>query len=252
MARIVIYPYKMGSRSGRNLARAMGVPRVYPDRKFRPTEDDIIINWGNSRLPRWHTEDLSYVNHPEAVAQAVNKISCFQVLQAHGISIPEFTVEHDEALFWEGIVYARHKVTSHSANGLQIVRPEDIHFPRAPLYTKAIEGDGEYRVHVFDGKVIDYRKKSRRYDDTPTEDERMVRNLGTGWVFRSQNLRRLERIEQLAIDAVDALGLVFGAVDIIKDTSGNVYVLEVNCAPAMEEQTMDNYLEAIDNLINHG
>ena len=239
----------MGSQSGKNLARSMLISRVFPDRKFRPRPNDIVINWGNSRLPQWHNESVEYINHPDAVAQAVNKITCFKVLQTHGISIPEFTAEHDEALFWEGIVYARHRINAHSGEGLQIVRPEDTEFPHAPLYTKAIKSKAEYRVHVFDGQVIDYRKKSRRYDDEATEEQRMVRNLGNGWVFRSDNLRRLERVEQLGIDAVEALGLTFGAVDIIMDENGSVYVLEVNCAPAIEEQTLGNYLHAITNYL---
>jgi hypothetical protein len=124
--------------------------------------------------------------------------------------------------------------------------------PEAPLYTKGINARGEYRVHVVNGEVILYQKKSRRVDedgevDTPDEDETEVRNLETGWVYRTGNLRRLERVEQLAIQAVDVLGLNFGAVDIIMDTNGDVFVLEVNTAPGLgNEETLNAYVEALN------
>jgi len=44
-------------------------------------------------------------------------------------------------------------------------RVASVELPTAPLYTKAITNNGEYRVHVFDGEVILYQKKSRRVDE---------------------------------------------------------------------------------------
>lgn len=110
--------------------------------------------------------------------------------------------------------------------------------PAAPLYTRAVANAGEYRVHVYHDDVILYQKKSRRLDEnnnvvTAEGEQADIRNLASNWVYRTGNLRRLERIENLAVEAVEALGLDFGAVDIIKDTDGNVYVLEVNTAPGL-------------------
>lgn len=124
--------------------------------------------------------------------------------------------------------------------------------PDAPLYTRAISNAGEYRVHVFNGQVILYQKKSRRVDEegnviTPEGEEADVRNLSSNWVYRTGNLRRLERVELLAIDAVRALGLDFGAVDIIMDGEGAVYVLEVNTAPGLgNTSTQEAYRRAFN------
>ena len=126
--------------------------------------------------------------------------------------------------------------------------------PPAPLYTRGVANDGEYRVHVFDGSVILYQKKSRRVDDngevvTADGAEADVRNLESNWIYRTGNLRQLERVEELAINAVSALNLDFGAVDIIKDTEGNVFVLEVNSAPGLgNTATLEAYREAFSNL----
>lgn len=118
---------------------------------------------------------------------------------------------------------------------------EDVVVPElndAPLYTKGVPNAGEYRVHVSDGEVILYQKKSRRVDEngnvaTPDGEESDVRNLASNWVYRTGNLRRLERVEDLAVLAINELGLDFGSVDIIMDTDGDVYVLEVNTASGL-------------------
>ncbi len=128
-----------------------------------------------------------------------------------------------------------------------LARVNGVELPAAPLYTRAVENHGEYRVHVFNGEVIDYRKKSRHHDDTPEDGQNDVRTLGNGWIYRASNLARLERIENLAVSTIAALGLDFGAVDIIKDEDGEVMVLEVNTACGMDDVTLGNYLTAISN-----
>lgn len=128
--------------------------------------------------------------------------------------------------------------------------------PPAPLYTMGVKNYGEYRVHVMGEDVILYQKKSRKVDDETGEvmyadgidDD--VRNLASGWIYRTGNLKRLERIETLAIAAIKALGLDFGAVDIIKDESGDVMVLEVNSAPGLGNvDSLTAYVKGFRNLI---
>jgi glutathione synthase/RimK-type ligase-like ATP-grasp enzyme len=244
--RYIIYPYKIGSASAKALAEALGGIRVRQDGRYRFRAGDRIINWGNSHVPTWFRTDLDMLNNPVSVANASNKLRTFEILSDAGIPTVPFTTEIDEALEWNQTVrvYARHKLTGHSGEGIEISEV-DTAIPSAPLYTKEIENNGEYRVHVFNGEVIDYRKKSRQYDDEPTEEQSLVRTHGNGWIFRREHLKRLERIEDLAILAVAALGLDFGAVDIIKDENGDVFVVEVNTAVATEGETLTSYLEAI-------
>ena len=225
------------------------------------------------------------LNHPEAVKMASNKINTFEALTRAEVPTLDFTTDSYEAQRWlndgEG-VYIRQVVTGHSGEGITVMRNPGSEYqdilnematklsemgydalaseveyeavlsverqlvPQAPLYTKAKENNGEYRVHVFQGKVIDYRKKSRRDGDPAQEGQSDVRTLGNGWVFRQSNLKRLERIEELAIQAIEALGLDFGAVDIIKDENGEVYVIEINTAVSCDDETLSNYLTAIN------
>lgn len=82
-----------------------------------------------------------------------------------------------------------------------------------------IEHDAHARIIVLGGEVIDsieYRKTS---DDFRT-------NVGTAPLVEVKKFD--ESIEQLAIDAVHALGSDFGGVDIMLDKEGKPHIAEVN------------------------
>jgi len=56
-----------------------------------------------------------------------------------------------------------------------------------------------------------------------------------------------------AVSAVEALGLTFGAVDLIVGDDGHTYILEVNTAPACSPRTAREYVNAVVVLGNqHG
>lgn len=260
--RTVIYPYKMGSQSAKNLARELDALRVYPDRTYRPRETDLIINWGNSHNPNWleRIGGATFLNRPEHVRVASNKLRTFQALENAGISIPSFTTDREVALDYP-TVYVRHDLNSHSGGGIEFIRNNirgscsscgtscascvQTELPHAELYVKGIEARAEYRIHVFNGNVISYAKKRRERGDEPTEEQNKIRSHNNGWIFTRENLRRLERVEELAINAVRALNLDFGGVDIVRDEDGDVYVLEVNTACGLEGETLLSYVNAI-------
>lgn len=256
--RTILYPYRMGSQSARLLANVLDAVRVRAEGRYLPRGGDFIINWGNSTIPAWMNayraaQRVVFLNKPENIANASNKLRTFRILRDAGVSIPEFTTDPQVAYNQYPRAYARYSLTGHSGAGINVMVASQFHGARqAPLYVKSIENDGEYRVHVVNGRVIDYIKKRRRNGERPNQEQNDIRNLANGWVYTRENLRRLERIEQLAIDAVAALGLDFGAVDIIKDPSGAVYVLEVNTACGMSDTTLELYSEAFAELIeNH-
>ncbi len=245
--RILVYPYKMASKSARKLARGLSNFRVFRDGKYRPRPHDEIINWGNSKKPSWESRLRDYkkiLNHPRNVRLATNKLLTLQTLKMYGIPTVEFTTDYNEALEWleTSNVYSRTILNGHSGNGIVISEGS---ITPAKLYTKGMDTRAEYRVHVFNGEVIDYSKKRRRNGEPATPEQRLVRSLGNGWIFTRGNLRRLKRIEDLAISAVHALGLDFGAVDIVKDRDRDVFVLEVNTAVGLAPTTLENYKNAI-------
>jgi len=256
--RVRILPYKIGSQSAKFLARELGYLRCNPlATRFRPRGSDLIINWGSSVWP-FGTRGIirgKILNHPEDVRVASNKVSSLHNMQADGVSVIPFTQSYEQALEWleeEGsYVYERHLLSGHGGAGINVCTSSSSLNPAIPLYTRGIPIRREYRIHVFNGEVIDHVQKRKRLDAPDTNS--FIRNHTHGWIFVREGFDHLEEVEQQAINAVAALGLDFGAVDIIteKQTS-KVYVLEVNTAPGFAEgsTTLTRYANAIRRFIN--
>jgi len=239
----IIYPYKMGSNSAKELARALNTKRVYPDGRYNYKPNHQIINWGNSYYPNFDREGIRWINNPDNVDMATNKLTTLQLLQTANVSIPEFTTDIDLVRESGGALWVlRRLLKSHSGRGIelhQVTNPNDI--PNVPLFTKYIKKSAEYRFHVMNREVIDVQQKRKRRD-YDGEHNYQVRNHHTGWVYTRENVNYHTSLVQLAIDAVNAIGLDFGAVDIIwNDHYQRGYVLEVNTAPGLEGATIDIY-----------
>lgn len=252
MKTIKIYPYKLGSESARALATALDTVCVKPDGKYRPRTNDLIVNWGNSHMPTtWHFDNAEMLNHPNFVRDAVNKLRTFEILQRCNVPTPEWTEHNSFARRWlaDGhIVVERHNLTGSKGSGINIVGGTSVlQLTHAPLYTKLIPRAREYRVHVFDGQVIDLQQKKRREGN---DSDGTIKNLDNGWVFVRDEITPPPRsIFDVAVRSVQALGLDFGGVDILtKD--GECFVLEINTAIGLQESTITSYVNAIKRYAN--
>jgi len=108
-----------------------------------------------------------------------------------------------------------------------------------------IPSDREYRVHVFDRVVI--RASKKVFPNALEGDGGWVRCHHGGWIMRDfQHLDNLgQRFKDVAVAAVEALGYVFGAVDVVLGRDGVPYVLEVNSAPSLDERGLSVYVENV-------
>jgi glutathione synthase/RimK-type ligase-like ATP-grasp enzyme len=252
MKRIRIYPYKLYSESARALATELDSLCVKPDGRYRPRANDLIVNWGNSTRPStWDLNNAEVLNPPDLVRMAINKLTTFEILSRFGVPTPEWTTDVHRAHYWlvEGYaVVERHSLTGSKGDGIRIVVPEiGDNISHAPLYTKLIPRAREYRVHVFDGQVIDLQQKKRREGN---DSDGTIKNLDNGWVFVRDDITPPPRsIFDVSVRAVQALGLDFGGVDVlVKD--GQCYVLEINCAVGLEGSTINSYVNAIKRYAN--
>lgn len=246
--RIVFYPYVIYSKSCRDVVNklrtnATRVVSVYPDRNYVPRTDDFIVNWGNAHYPKWWRDGLTIINKPDNVAVAVNKLLTLQKLLEANVPTVPFTADTAVAKEWE-VIAERHKLRGHSGDGIRFSTPDTIE--KAPLYTKFLPNSEEYRVHVFNGEVIDYAKK---YKITPLDgniiftNEEKIKNVANGWGFL-RGVARREGVQKYAIEAVKALGLDFGVVDILRHNKKS-YVLEVGTAPGLSNVGLELYANAI-------
>lgn len=243
---VKIWPYKRFSSSAKVLARMLNVKRIV-NPVYRVKRRDFIINWGSSKAQGVR------LNTTAAIAKATDKRVALKLMQDAGVAVPEFTTDRAVAQQWiddERRVVVRQLANSHSGRGASVVGEGQL--PEAPLYTRYFRRDHEFRVHVFKGRVIDHVRKKRRngYAENPNHNDH-IRTHSNCWVFCREGVSLPDGVGANAIRAVAALGLDFGAVDVLyRERGEKVAVLEVNTAPGLEGQTVAKYAAAIKEYMN--
>lgn len=249
---IWVWPYKAGSRSARALARGLdGKVIKRSNSRYRYRCSHTVINWGSTAVP----SDIPYtINQPERVAIAANKSSSLSKMTLEFVKTPDFTDTKDTARLWAAnghAVVCRTLLQADSGRGIVLANTVD-EVVDAPLYTKYVPKRQEFRVHVFDDVVIDVQRKALRQDVNREHADWRIRNHSNGFVFARGDVEEHanDRLKDLAVAAVDAHGLVFGAVDIVWNELHDIYyALEVNTAPGLEGQTVNKYVNAINQFI---
>ncbi len=299
---IRIDPYKQASQSAKALSRYTGILRATPTQVRRHGTFDIVLNWGNSE----RRFDSEYINNPEAVAIASDKLRSCERFREANVNQPAYSTQKCTAIGWleegssvlarlltracggRGIVryerardddnsngrprrpYIRYGWPRHNrgrdglavGGGARGVQPSDepaSAIPAnntreytndvcsAPLYTRYVKKADEYRLHVFDGRVIDIQQKRKRRGIPNEEIDYQIRNTASGWVYCRDDVDCPDSCSALAIRAVAALGLDFGAVDIgYNRHTQTPCVYEVNTAPGLEGTTLTRYYEALE------
>lgn len=235
----IINAYKRQSRGAKALAKALKGRRYRTGDEVRP--NDIIINWGDGKCTL-----NNVLNQPSAVEIASNKKKSFEIFAAKGVPVPRFATGK-ETVTWSGKTVCRHKLTGHSGEGIEIVESGK-ELPDAPLYVEYKKKMVEYRIHVGtaneETRVITVQRKAR---DLSVPDECVnweVRNHSNGFVFAREGAYPNNDVVEAACNAIRAIGLDFGAVDIIwNEHERKAYVLEINTAPGLEGQTIEDYAE---------
>lgn len=215
-------------------------------------QGDLVVNWGSSQKYLNLPVANLILNDPVLVGNATNKLKAFQALSDAGVSVVAWTVDKLKARLWQkedgSTIVVRQKLTGHSGEGIIVVEPGE-ETPDAPLYTRYIFKEKEYRVHVVGSKAVDTQRKIKDPDREVVTWK--VRSHANGFIFARNNIDHDPARDELAVASCNALGLDFGAVDIIQDKKGNYYVLEVNTAPGLEGQTVERYAQELRNWGNN-
>lgn len=190
------------------------------------------------------------------MARATNKLRTFQEFQRVQFDhVVPWTNDIKVAAEWLNLgqsVVVRHKLSGHSGEGIEIVDPAEGPggLLPAPLYTQYVKKLKEFRIHVAFGNVIDVQEKRRR-SEVGSEADNRIRNHHTGWVYCREEITEPDGMRDVAITALAALGLDFGAVDIIWNQKQNrCYVLEVNTACGLEGTTLSTYVNLVVEKMN--
>lgn len=246
--KLKVLPYKPGSKSAKDIVRSLS-PLAIIKKQRTPVygRKKVVLNWGHSS-PQFSLSGVTVLNKPEAVSRASNKLTALVKMKEAGVRVPEFTSDIEAAKEWiedERIVLCRKLLRANSGRGIVIAKTLEELVP-APLYVKYIRKEKEYRLHVFNGQVIDFVEKKRRsgFDSNPAYNK-YIRSYEQGWVMTRDGVVVGDDVKAEAIKAVNALGLDFGAVDIVINRDGLPVVLEVNTAPGIQGTTLEKYKAAI-------
>lgn len=245
-----ILPFKQDSTGAEILARELPAERIDPNdsHSIRSiSSSDVVINWGCG----WTNRVPVAANRPEAICKAVAKLRAFEAFNNYDVPHPAVTTHASVARRWlqnSCRVYGRTTMEGERGRGITVFEGRDLgeferRTPEFVAFTKGFPTLREFRVHVAFGRVIEVNEKKRRNGTNPDPLIRSHRD----WVFCVYNLSPYpDSILGHAMDAVEALGLDFGGVDLAIDADNNVTVFEVNTAPWINrESSWTAYANAI-------
>ena len=254
--RFILYPYKVASESAHRLKDAFidaghKALIVYPNRSYVCKEGDVVIGWGCSKQPNWHHtlgKASKVLNLWANIENSIDKKKAFVLFEQGGVRVPERTTKEITVGVWLGqgsTVVGRHSVRGMKAKGIEIIKnPAD--FQECKLYTKFIPNTKEFRVYVFQDKIIDVLEKRK---ENGSNDPGYVRSEENGWVFCRQHVTLPIDCGIQARKACKAVGLHFAGVDVLYSKDDHkAYVLETNTCPDIFGTGVKVFRDAFLNL----
>lgn len=213
------------------------------------TKEDVLIRWGSSK--RIKKIPGRTINKRNAVERAADKLLSLSIMQDAHVPVPKVYVGNDALNASKSEVLLGRRVNHTQGRDIILcLQREDVkralalpNDERPAFFTSYIPTSREFRVHVFEKEVLKISEKILTDEDKFQVS--WIRNFENGYTFR--NVRDigdtvLNNISQAAIAAIEALGLDFGAVDIVLSDDGFWYVLEVNTGPSLGDNSLEVYV----------
>jgi hypothetical protein len=240
--------------TGANLGRYLGVAYGTDDPADEMGRVDYLVRWGSSDGVQYvPSEDT--INYKSAVERNTDKLGAMRRMDRAGVPVVPYTTDEAQAAEWVAggnVVFGRSE-NHRGGQDIDLYDPDEVSTWRAQsvvegndFYTKGVDVDTEYRVHVYQGDVVTVREKEQRDDPDPDDvvaDDEWVRNYENGYRFVYPD-ERPPALGQ-ASAACHALGLDMGAVDMALDTDGLPWVFEVNTAASLDKPSLERYAKRL-------
>lgn len=211
---------------------------------------DGLIRWGSRADTLADSGTQRVLNPASAIERASNKLESLHVLRDQGIPVPDWDTDPEALVERVGYPILGRRI-SHARGEDVVLCLQRRDWRRRPrdYYVKYIPTNREYRLHVAGGEVIRIQGKYLDVNDEEIQ-ARWIRNHHTGYRFRAPRRRLHSARLDSAVGAVEALGLDFGAVDLIVADDGGHYVLEVNTSPSCSPLTAAAYVRAFCGMLD--
>lgn len=185
-------------------------------------------------------------------AGTFNKLQELEMLQAKGVATVPFS---RSPMDLAAPVLGR-SLRHTKGRDIRLYRVHAV-IPKHDYFTQLVPKQREFRIWAYRRKVIGIYEKILSYPNKNGRRGRLrdVWNRANGYAFLFRSPQdTVPELKALGVAAVDAIGLDFGAVDIIQGTNGRYYVLEVNGAPGCEgpRQGMSSLVNHIDKWARNG
>ncbi len=223
--------------TGEVLGRALGIPHG-----SHPPADrqDVLIRWGNRERVAY-TPSICTINPAAAIERATDKFASLERMRERGVIVPNFSRDP-----WHLRPPLLGRLNNHT-------RGQDIRLcmqwrdaVESDFYIEYVPTAREYRARVVGEECV---RVSEKVLTTPENYTPWIRNYEHGHTFVAPRIRLNAFQESLAVAAVKAHGLDFGAVDLVVGDDGHTYVLEVNTAPALAPRSAAAMLGGLTRLI---
>ena len=227
------------------IARAMGISR-YNKRADYLDRADNLIRWGQTKTVEVDGLEL---NNREAIILASNKPECRKTLFENKIPVPKET-EIEYPVVGRSKKHKAGDNFFYCENAEEVQRAKDngaVYF--AQFYPKT----NEYRVHVGGGKVL--LMSIKEGDKTQRVWNKKLSNFNFRHLRRSVWLNdpHLKAMCKTAKKAIKAVGLDFGAVDIMADAGEGhapFVITEINTAPSLSPLAVEKYVTYFNRAID--
>lgn len=210
--------------------------------------DDILTNRGSRGDINWGREFADTELNPD-ISNSTNKRVMRELFREHDVPMPTLYTEYDEiaqAISGGNTLIGRSDKHSKgrglwrvdSMRRVAIAMRGTRKKKPATHFMEFIEAPREYRVHIFLGKSIRISEK--------VFDEYDPKSYTTG-----KPQHNVKHVRKAAKRAIKAVGLDFGAVDILANDT-QCWVLEVNAAPGLGGSMPRLYAETFTKYMNGG
>lgn len=218
-----------GHRTGQRLAEYLGVPH---GRDPPGERQDHLLRWGTSQSVGYIPEIQTW-NLKRAIENTTDKYNALRMLDERGIPVPPYS--RDPSVL-EYPMLGRREQHARGNDINLVLQEQDIYESEAEYYVQYVPTKYEFRVHVINGDIV---RVAQKVPEGEGEYEPHIRNHETGWIFVNPRVDCPQKY--VAMGAVEALDLHFGAVDMIIGEDGDAYILEVNTAPSLNDTNLEIY-----------